>query len=203
MPDSHAHAIDAQAVAQLFTDARTFNAFTNAPVTDAQLRQAVELMKIAPTSANQSPMRVVFLRSDAAKARLKSSLGELNLAKTLKAPVVAITGFDPKFYNHLPFLFPHADAKAWFTGYPGSEAVAERAAFQNATIQAGYLILALRAIGLDTGPMTGFDPAKLDAEFFADGSIKSNILINIGYGDKTTLFPRSPRLAFDQIAKIV
>ena len=203
MPDSHAHAIDAQAVAQLFTDARTFNAFTNAPVTDAQLRQAVELMKIAPTSANQSPMRVVFLRSDAAKARLKSSIGELNLAKTLKAPVVAITGFDPKFYNHLPFLFPHADAKAWFTGYPGSEAVAERAAFQNSTLQAGYLILALRAIGLDTGPMTGFDPAKLDAEFFPDGSIRSNILINIGYGDKTTLFPRSPRLAFDQIAKIV
>ena len=199
----HAHSLDAAALAQIFTEARTFNAFLPTAVTDAQLRQAVELTKIAPTSANQSPMRVVFLRSQAAKERLRVGLAEPNLTKTLKAPVVAIVGFDPKFYDHLPFLFPHADAKAWFTGYPGSEAVADRSAFQNGTLQVAYLIIALRAIGLDTGPMTGFERDKIDAEFFPDGKIRSNVLINIGYGDKATLFPRSPRFAFDQIAKII
>ena len=116
------------------------------------------------------------------------------------ASVVAIVGYDEKFFEHLPFLFPHADAKAWFAG---NDAFASRSAFQNGTLQVAYLILALRAVGLDTGPMTGFDNAKVDAEFFPEGAVKSNVIINIGYGDNEKLFPRSPRFAFDQIAKII
>ena len=118
----------------------------------------------------------------------------------MSAPVVAITAYDEQFYEHLPFLFPHADAKSWFASDP---AKAARAAFQNGTLQVAYLIIALRAVGLDTGPMTGFDNAKVDAEFFSEGHVKSNVLINIGYGDHEKLFPRSPRLSFDQIAKIL
>ncbi len=201
--DLSAHSLDAAALAQIFTQARTHNAFLDTPVSDAELHQAIDLAKMGPTSANQSPLRVVFLRSKAAKERLRVAMGEPNLTKTLLAPVVAITGYDPKFYEHLPFLFPHADAKAWFTGYPGADAVAERAGFQNATLQTAYLIIALRAIGLDTGPMTGFDRDKLDKEFFPDGRIKSNILINIGHGDAAKLFARSPRFRFDQIATIL
>ena len=123
-----------------------------------------------------------------------------NLEKTLAAPVVAIVGYDVKFYEHLPFLFPHVDAKGWFSG---NAEFAERSAFQNGTLQVAYLILALRAVGLDTGPMTGFDNAKVDAEFFAGTDVKSNVLINIGYGDAAKLFPRSPRFSFEQVAKIV
>jgi 3-hydroxypropanoate dehydrogenase len=192
--------LSADAFAQLFTDARTHNAFLDKPVPDALLRQAVELTKWAPTSANQSPLRLLFLRSQEAKQRLAPALAPGNLAKTLAAPVVAVAGYDLKFYEHLPFLFPHADAKSWFSG---NAAFAERSAFQNGTLQVAYLILALRAVGLDTGPMTGFDNAKVDAEFFAGTDVKSNVLINIGYGDHAKLFPRSPRFAFEQIAKII
>ena len=192
--------LSADALAQLFTDARTHNAFLDKPVPDALLRQAVELTKWAPTSANQSPLRLLFLRSQEAKQRLAPALAPGNLAKTLAAPVVAVAGYDLKFYEHLPFLFPHADAKSWFSG---NAAFAERSAFQNGTLQVAYLILALRAVGLDTGPMTGFDNAKVDAEFFAGTDVKSNVLINVGYGDAAKLYPRSPRFAFDQIAKIV
>ena len=192
--------IDHAALSQLFLDARTYNEFQNIPVSDAKLREAVDIAKMAPTSANQSPLRVVFVRTPEAKERLRPALAEGNLAKTMVAPVVAIAGYDLKFYEHLPFLFPHADAKAWFSG---NEAFATRAAFQNGTLQVAYLILALRAVGLDTGPMTGFDNAKVDAEFFPDGNVKSNVLINIGYGGATKLFPRSPRFSFDQIAKII
>jgi 3-hydroxypropanoate dehydrogenase len=192
--------LSADAFAQLFTDARTHNAFLDKPVPDALLRQAVELTKWAPTSANQSPLRLLFLRSQEAKQRLAPALAPGNLAKTLAAPVVAVAGYDLKFYEHLPFLFPHADAKSWFSG---NAAFAERSAFQNGTLQVAYLILALRAVGLDTGPMTGFDNAKVDAEFFAGTDVKSNVLINIGYGDHAKLFPRSPRFAFEQIANII
>jgi 3-hydroxypropanoate dehydrogenase len=189
--------IDSAALAQIFTEARTHNVFLDTPVPEALLREAVDIAKIGPTSANQSPMRIVFLRTPEAKQRLKPALMEGNVAKTLSAPVVALTAYDPKFFEHALFLMPHFDVRPWFEG---NEAFATRSAFQNGTLQVAYLILALRAVGLDTGPMTGFDNAKVDAEFFPDGRFKSNVLINIGYGDHSKLFPRSPRFAFDQIA---
>jgi 3-hydroxypropanoate dehydrogenase len=192
--------IDAAALAQLFTEARTHNGFLDVSVPDRLLREAVDLAKMGPTSANMSPLRVVFLRSEAAKERLRPALAPGNLEKTLAAPVVAVTAYDRKFYEHLPFLFPHADAKAWFEG---NEAFANESAFRNGTLQVAYLILALRAVGLDAGPMSGFDNAKVDAEFFPEGRFKSNVLINIGYGDEAKLFPRSPRFSFDQIASIL
>jgi 3-hydroxypropanoate dehydrogenase len=192
--------IDSAAIAQLFTEARTHNGFVDRPVSEELLRKAVDLAKMGPTSANQSPMRVVFLKTEAAKARLLPALSPGNLEKTRIAPVVAITAFDEKFYEHLPFLMPHVDAKSWFSGNP---AFAARSAFQNGTLQVAYLILALRAVGLDTGPMTGFDNAKVDAEFFPEGHVKSNVLINIGHGDHSKIFPRSPRFHFDQIATIL
>ena len=191
---------DAAAIAQIFTEARTHNGFLSIPIDDQLLRDAVDLAKIGPTSANNSPLRVVFLKSAAAKQRLKPFLSPGNVDKTMAAPVVAVTAYDRKFYEHLPFLFPHADAKAWFAG---NETFANDSAYRNGTLQVAYLILALRAVGLDTGPMSGFDQEKVDAEFFPEGRFKSNVLINIGYGDQSRLFPRSPRLSFDQIAKIV
>lgn len=190
----------ADALAQIFTDARTHNAFLDKPVPEELLRKAVDLAKIGPTSVNQSPLRLVFLRTKEAKERLAPALSPGNLEKTLAAPVVAIAGYDVKFYEHLPFLFPHADVKGWFSG---NADFAARSAFQNGTLQVAYLIVALRAVGLDTGPMTGFDNAKVDAEFFAGTDVKSNVIINIGYGDHSKLFPRSPRFAFEQIAKFV
>ncbi len=196
----HHKLLAADAIAQIFTDARTHNGFLDKPVSDELLRRAVELAEIAPTSVNQSPMRIVFARSKEAKQRLAPALMPGNLEKTLAAPVVAIVGYDVKFYEHLPFLFPHMDVKGWFSG---NAQFAERSAFQNGTLQVAYLILALRAVGLDTGPMTGFDNAKVDAEFFAGTDVKSNVLVNIGYGDASKLFPRSPRFSFDEIAKIL
>jgi 3-hydroxypropanoate dehydrogenase len=197
---SDSKTIDAAALAQIFTEARTHNAYLDRPVPDALLREAVEIAKMGPTSANQSPLRIVFLRSKEAKERLRPALMEGNLAKTLAAPVVALTAYDTKFFEHAPYLMPHFDVRPWFEG---NEAFATRSAFQNGSLQVAYLIVALRAVGLDTGPMTGFDNAKIDAEFFPDGRFKSNVLINIGYGDKDKLFPRSPRFSFDQIAKII
>ena len=183
--------IEAQSLAQLFTEARTHNAFLDKPVSDELLQKAIELAKMGPTSANQSPMRVLFLRSQAAKERLRPALSPGNLDKTMGAPVVAITAFDEQFYEHLPFLMPHVDAKSWFSGDPVKAA---RSAFQNGTLQVAYLILALRAVGLDTGPMTGFDNAKVDAEFFPEGHVKSNVLINIGYGDAREAVPAQPEI---------
>jgi 3-hydroxypropanoate dehydrogenase len=193
-------ALGAAALAKIFTEARTHNAFVEKAVPDALLSEALDLAKMGPTAANTQPLRVLFLRSPEAKERLKPALSPGNVAKTLAAPVVAIAGYDVEFYEKLPFLFPHADARSWFVGKPE---FAERTAFQSGTLQVAYLILALRALGLDAGPMTGFDNAKLDAEFFPDGKTKSNVLINIGYGDDSKLFPRSPRLAFDEMAKVL
>ena len=192
--------IEAQSLAQLFTEARTHNVFRDKPVSDELLQKAIELAKMGPTSANQSPLRVLFLRSTAAKERLRPALAPGNLDKTMSAPVVAVTAFDEQFYDHLPFLMPHRDMRSYFSGDPVKAA---RSAFQNGTLQVAYLILALRAVGLDTGPMTGFDNAKVDAEFFPEGHVKSNVLINIGYGDHEKLFPRSPRFSFDQMATIL
>jgi 3-hydroxypropanoate dehydrogenase len=193
-------AVEATSLARIFTEARTHNAFLDRPVADELLVKAIDLAKMGPTSANQSPMRVLFLRSAAAKERLRPALSPGNLDKTMSAPVVAITAYDEQFYERLPFLFPHADAKSWFAGDPVKAA---RAAFQNGTLQVAYLIIALRAVGLDTGPMTGFDNAKVDSEFFPEGHVRSNVLINIGYGDHEKLFPRSPRFSFAEIAKIL
>ena len=193
-------AIEAAALAQLFTEARTHNGFIDRHVPDELLRKAFDIAKMGPTSANQSPLRVLFLRSEAAKARLLPALSAGNLEKTKAAPVVAITAYDEQFYEHLPFLFPHADAQPWFSG---NAELAARSAFQNGTLQVAYIIIALRAVGLDTGPMTGFDRTKADAEFFPDGRFKSNVLINIGYGDSSKLFPRSPRFDFDHVAQIL
>jgi 3-hydroxypropanoate dehydrogenase len=192
--------LGAAALSKLFSDARTHNAFLAKPVPDALLVEALDLAKMGPTAANAQPLRVLFLRSQEAKERLRPALSPGNLDKTLSAPVVAIAGYDVEFYERLPFLFPHADAKSWFAG---NSAFAALTAVQSGTLQVAYLILALRAVGLDAGPMTGFDNAKLDAEFFPDGKIKSNVLINIGYGDDAKLFPRSPRLAFDEMAKVL
>lgn len=192
--------LDNGALDQLYHKARTHNAFLDKEVPDALLKEAVELTVQGPTAANTLPFRVIFVRSAEAKERLKPTLSEGNLAKTMAAPVTAILAYDRKFYDHLPRLFPHADAKAWFTG---NEAFADATAHTNGTLQAGYFILALRALGLDAGPMAGFDNAKVDAEFFPDGQFKSNILVNIGYGDHEKLFPRSPRFAPDEVATIL
>jgi 3-hydroxypropanoate dehydrogenase len=193
-------ALESASLAQLFTEARTHNAFIDKPVPDELLRTAIELAKMGPTSANQSPMRVLFLRSEAAKERLRPALMPGNVDKTMAAPVVAITAYDLDFYEHLPFLAPQWDFKSLFAGNPE---LAARSAAQSGTLQVAYFILALRAIGLDAGPMGGFDNAIVDAEFFPEGRVKSNVLINIGYGDANKLFPRNPRLSFDQMAKIL
>jgi 3-hydroxypropanoate dehydrogenase len=192
--------VDGTALDQIFRKARTHNGWRGIEVPDSLLEEAVDLAKMGPTSANVSPLRIVFVRSPGAKLRLKRALMPGNVDKTMAAPVTAITGHDTKFYELLPRLFPHADAKAWFVG---NEGFANDTAYKNGTLQVAYFIMALRAVGLDTGPMTGFDNAAVDAAFFPGGQVKSNVLVNIGYGDTEKLFPRSPRLAFDEIATIV
>lgn len=188
------------ALDQLFRNARTYNAFLPKEVTDEQLHALYELMKYGPTSANCSPMRLVFVKSAAAKEKLKPFLSEGNRAKTMAAPVTAIVANDHAFYDKLPKLFPHADARSWFVG---DQNKIDTTAFRNATLQGAYVILAARALGLDCGPMSGFDNAGVDQAFFAGTPIKSNFLINIGYGDAgRDLFPRSPRLAFDEACRV-
>lgn len=188
------------ALDQLFREARTFNAWQPREVSDAQLHQLYDLAKFGPTSANGSPMRVVFVKSKEAKAKLGALVSEGNRAKTLAAPVTAIIANDHAFHEKLPQLFPHADAKSWFDG---NQSLIDTTAFRNATLQGAYVIMAARAIGLDCGPMSGFDQAGVDAAFFAGTSVKSNFLINIGYGDASRdLFPRSPRLSFDEACTI-
>lgn len=185
---------------QLFLEARTFNAWHDKDVSDDQLRQLVDLLKMGPTSANCSPARFYFIRSNDAKARLKPYLSAGNADKTMQAPVCAIIAHDMEFYEHLPKLFPHTDARSWFAG---NSAKIEETAFRNGTLQGAYLILAARALGLDCGPMSGFDKDGLDAEFFAGTSIRSNFLCNIGYGKPESLRPRSPRFAFEEMAEIL
>lgn len=192
--------LDAAALDQLFYAARTHNAWLPRDIPDELLREVVELMRWAPTSANCSPARIVFVRSAEAKVRLKPHLMEGNVAKTMAAPVTAIIAHDLKFYDHLPKLFPHTDARSWFTG---SKAFADTTAFRNGTLQGGYFILAARALGLDCGPMSGFDNAGVDREFFAGTDTKSNFICSLGYGDPAGLFPRSPRFSFDEMSKIV
>ncbi|MGF6649833.1 3-hydroxypropanoate dehydrogenase [Paraburkholderia youngii] len=189
-----------QALAQLFRDARTHNGWQNKPIDDAVLRELMELVLLGPTSANSSPGRFVFVRTPEGKEKLRPALSAGNLEKTMAAPVTVIVAMDMAFYEQLPKLFPHADARSWFVG---NERLIADTAFRNSTLQGGYLILAARALGLDTGPMSGFDQAKVDEAFFAGTTVKSNFLINLGYGDPSRLFPRSPRFSFDEAARIV
>ncbi|MCD9030477.1 malonic semialdehyde reductase [Luteimonas sp. Y-2-2-4F] len=191
--------LDDSALDQLFRTARTYNRFSG-EIDDATLHRLYELLKWGPTSANQSPARFVFVRSAEAKKKLEPALDEGNREKTMSAPVVAIVGYDEDFHEKLPYLFPHTDAKSWFDGPREGR---HDHAFRNGTLQGAYLILAARALGLDTGPMTGFDAAKVDAAFFAGTAIRSNFLVNLGKGDPASIFDRSPRLSFDEACRIV
>ncbi|AQV97374.1 malonic semialdehyde reductase [Cupriavidus necator] len=198
----------------IFREARTHNAWLNQPVSDETLRQLYDLMKWGPTSANCSPARILFLRTPEAKQRLLPALAPGNVEKTMAAPVTAIIAFDIKFYELLPKLFPHADARSWFTDTPE---LALTTARRNSSLQGAYFMIAARSLGLDCGPMSGFDNAKVDHEFFPadpkenafqleyfpDSHVKSNFLCNLGYGDPAKLFPRSPRLEFDEACKLL
>jgi 3-hydroxypropanoate dehydrogenase len=187
------------ALDQLFRSARSYNAFSG-EIDDATLHRLYELLKWGPTAANACPARFVFLRSPEAKAKLAPTLDAGNREKTLAAPVTVIVGYDMAFYEKLPMLFPHVDARAWFVGKP--EAELKTVAMRNGSLQGAYLMLAARSLGLDTGPMSGFDNAKLDEAFFAGTTIRSNFLVNLGQGDPASIFPRSPRLAFDEACRI-
>jgi 3-hydroxypropanoate dehydrogenase len=193
--------VDSEAVDLLFRNARTNSAWLDQPVSDAKLREIYDLMKFGPTSMNCSPARILFVRSKEAKERLKPALSPANVDKTMAAPATAIVAYDLKFYDHLSQLFPHfAGARDIFANNPSMSDVA---AFRNGTLQGGYFIIAARAAGLDCGPMSGFDNAKVDAEFFAGESVKSNFLCNLGHGDYSKLHPRNPRFEFDQACKLL
>jgi 3-hydroxypropanoate dehydrogenase len=188
-----------EALDLIFRKARTYTAWLNKPVDDAVLQEAYGLAKMGPTSANMCPLRIVFVKSPAGKERLKPALIAGNVEKTMAAPATAILAMEINFFEQLPKLFPQADAKAWFKDLPQS--TLEYMALRNGSLQAAYFMLAARALGLDCGPMSGFDNAKVDAEFFAGTTVKSNFLCNLGHGDATKLFPRSPRLEFDEACR--
>jgi 3-hydroxypropanoate dehydrogenase len=184
----------------LFRNARTHTAWLPRPVPERLLRQAYDLAKWGPTSANSSPARFVFLWPDEAKARLLPALMPGNVEKTRTAPVVVIIAYDLEFYEKLPKLFPQVDARSWFVGNP---ALIEETAFRNSTLQGAYFMLAARALGLDCGPMSGFDPEKVNAEFFPDGKCKVNFICNLGYGDPSKLHPRARRLDFEEACSVM
>ena len=184
---------------QLVDNARTHNGFSDQPIPQATLRQLYELLKWGPTSANCSPARFIFVTSPEAKAKLLSGMSPGNVEKTRQAPVSVVIGMDMAFYEELPKLFPHADAKSWFVGKP---AMIDATAFRNSSLQGGYLILAARALGLDCGPMSGFDADKVDAAFWAGTTVKTNFIVNLGHGDASKLFGRSPRLTFEEACRI-
>jgi 3-hydroxypropanoate dehydrogenase len=194
--------LDDQSLDLIFRDAHTPQGFLDAPVTDAKLRQVYDLMKWGPTTLNSQPMRIVFVRSRAAKDKLAPALSPGNLDKTLKAQVTAIIAYDARFYENLPKTFPNnPKAKDGFEG-EDKKPMVDRVALRNGSLQGAYFIIAARALGLDCGPMSGFDNAKVDAAFFADGRWKSNFLINLGKADPAKVFPRNPRLAFDDACRI-
>lgn len=192
--------INNQALDTLFRSARTYNHWLDRPVEAGQLHAIHDLLKMGPTSANCSPARFVFLQSPDAKQRLKPHLDAGNVDKTMAAPVTAIIAYDYDFYEHMPKLFPHTDAKSWFVGRPD---FIKETADRNGALQAAYLFMAARALGLDCGPMTGFNPEGVKAEFFPDKNWKADILCNIGYGDDEGMFPRSPRFGFDEACEIL
>ena len=195
--------IDQTAIDVLFNQARTQNGWLGTPVTDAQLHAIYDLAKMGPTSANSQPARILFLRSQEAKERLRPALSPGNLAKTMAAPVVAIVAHDLNFHEKLPQVFPHSpDMKKGFDG-EANQAKRQAFAFRNGTLTGAYLIVAIRAVGLGAGPMSGFDNAAVDREFFPEGVIKSNFLCNIGVGDPTKVMERLPRLSFDEACKVL
>lgn len=193
--------VDDAALDLLFRKARSHNGWLDKPVTDELLRQLYELMKWGPTSANCSPARLVFVRTPANKERVRPALSPNNVEKTMTAPVIAIVAYDSKFYEHLPQLFPRNPQVAEL--FASNAALSATTAFRNGTLQGGYFLLAARAVGLDCGPMSGFDNAKIDAEFFPDGRFKSNFLCGLGHGDPAKLHPRSPRLAFEEACTLL
>ena len=193
------HALPPDALDQLFLAARTHHGWQDRPVSDALLRQVYELARMGPTSSNCNPARIVFVTSQAAKERLKPALSEGNVAQTLAAPATAIIAYDLEFYEQLPTLFPAKDVRSSFIG---REQAVQTTAFRNGTLQGAYLMLAARALGLDCGPMSGFNNAKVDEIFFAGTSWRSNFLCNLGYGDPAKLHPRGPRLDFDTACRI-
>jgi 3-hydroxypropanoate dehydrogenase len=189
-------ALEPEALDALLREARTQNKWREEPIPDETLRELYELLKYGPTSANCSPARFLFLRTKEAKERLRPALSSGNTEKTMAAPVTVIVAYDPRFHERLPKLFPHnPDAQSWFTS---NDSLAAVTAFRNGTLQGAYLILAARALGLGVGAMSGFDNARVDEEFLADRGWRSNFLVNLGYGDPAGVFPRSPRLDFDE-----
>jgi 3-hydroxypropanoate dehydrogenase len=192
--------IDEHALDTLFRAGRTHWRWTDQPVTDDELRAVFDLMKMGPTSANSSPARFLFLRTPEAKGRLRPALSAGNIEKTMAAPVVAIVAHDPRFYDDLPRLFPQADARSWFAG---NEELAATTAFRNGTLQGAYLIMAARAVGLDCGPMSGFDNERVDREFLLIQGWKSNFLVNLGHGDPAEPHERAPRLTFDEACRLL
>ena len=188
------------ALDQLFLEARSHNAWRDEDVPEEVLKELVDITKMGPTSANCCPARFVFVKSDEAKSRLKPHLTPGNVEKTMTAPVCAIIAHDMKFYDHLPQLFPHTDAKSWFAG---NDAHIGATAIRNGTLQGAYFMIAARALGLDVGAMSGFDHAGVDSEFFPDGDVKSNFLCNLGRGDPAGLFGRSPRFDFGEMAEVL
>jgi 3-hydroxypropanoate dehydrogenase len=194
------HPLDDNALRQLFIDARTHSAWLDKPVDDALLKRLYELAVTGPTAANSQPARFVFVKSAAAKERLRPHLASGNVDKTMAAPVTVIVGADHAFHDHLPRLFPHVDARSWFAG---NDALIATSAMRNSSLQGAYLILAARALGLDCGPMSGFDNAGVDHAFFAGTAVRSNFLVNLGYGDAGKLHPRHPRPTFEESARIV
>lgn len=200
MSKAEHHRLEKPALDQIFSEARTHNAWQDKAISDGLLHDLVDIMKMGPTSANCSPARLVFVKSAEAKARLKPHLSPGNVDKTMSAPVAVIIGHDLDFYEHLPKLFPHADAKSWFVG---KDEFIRTSAFRNGSLQGAYLMIAARALGLDCGPMSGFDNAGVDKEFFSLTNVKSNFICNLGYGDPKGLFNRSPRFSFEEMARIV
>lgn len=192
--------LDNRSLDVLFNHARSQNGWLDKEVTATQIRQIYELMKFAPTAANNCPARITFIKSDAGKQKLKAHLDEGNVEKSMSAPAVAIIAYDTEFYKKLPYLFPHTDAKSWYVGKPEK---IKSAGTMNATLQGAYFIIAVRAVGLDCGPMGGFNNTTLDVDFFPDGKTKSIFICAIGYGDSSKLFPRSPRLSFQKACKII
>lgn len=192
--------LDDAACDLIFREARSHNGWLDKPVDEATLRAAFDLAKTGPTSANCSPMRIVFIRSAAEKEKLRPCVSNGNMDKTMSAPITAIVANDHEFYEHLSFLFPHDDARAWFTG---NQELIDTTAMRNGSLQGAYFMLACRAVGLDCGPMSGFDNDAVDAAFFPGTKIRSNFLCNLGYGDVSALFPRSPRFAFEEACTLL
>lgn len=192
--------LEDKALKQIFTEARSHNGWLDQEVSDTQINQIYELMKFGPTGANTCPARITFVKTGSAKDRLMPHLNEGNVDKAMSAPTVAIISYDTEFYEKLDYLFPHTDAKSWFAGNPEK---IKSAGEMNATLQCAYFMLAARSVGLDCGPMSGFDNKTLDDDFFPDGKSKSILICAIGIGDDTKIFPRSPRLVFEDACRII